>query len=154
MSDSSALIAREFHLSEIQSVAGELCAYIRAGMNLALVGELGAGKTTLVRAILKTLGSEDLVSSPTYVLEHQYSTASNLVVQHWDLYRLSVVPAELLDPHAPDSLRLIEWADKFPEVLRACDLHVDLSFGQIGSASFEIGGDARFLRVSRNSFGA
>ena len=148
MSEYQVITQRDFTLSEIGQVAGELATQIVNAGSVALIGVLGAGKTSLVRAILEALASRDTVSSPTYVLEHQYSTASGLIVQHWDLYRLSAVPDELLDPVGPNVLRLIEWADKFPEVLSQCNLIIELAFG--GADTDLLDSETRRLRLSRS----
>ena len=128
-------VERKFHFNDINLVANELAAQISAGMSVALLGELGAGKTTLVRALALSLGSHEPVSSPTYVLEHLYTSSSGQIIEHWDLYRLSAAPEDLLYPPTNNSLRLIEWADKFPEVLGSCDLILKLSFEAVRPGS-------------------
>jgi tRNA threonylcarbamoyladenosine biosynthesis protein TsaE len=88
-----------------------------------LIGDLGAGKTTLAKGIVKGLGAAqpDDVSSPTFTLIHEYGTAKP--VYHVDLYRLddarevaSLGLDELFDREA---IVLIEWGERFPELLPA-----------------------------------
>lgn len=90
---------------------------------ITIAGELGAGKTTLVRAICVGYGVADEVTSPTFTLVHQYQ-APRSTVYHVDLYRLSD-PRELTnlgwdEMLAEDALVLIEWperaADRIPHV--------------------------------------
>lgn len=90
------------------------------GETLALTGELGAGKTALVRGIATGLGTPSThVTSPTFVLIHEYSGRLPLV--HVDLYRLrSAAEAEgigLQEYFRGETVTAIEWADKFPGLL-------------------------------------
>lgn len=105
------MYTRKYHLDELDLVAHELIKLINFGTATALEGELGAGKTTLVSALVRALGSRDEVSSPTYVLEHEYQCLSGKI-QHWDLYRCSELPEELYEPCNATEVRLIEWASK------------------------------------------
>jgi tRNA threonylcarbamoyladenosine biosynthesis protein TsaE len=96
-----------------------------------LRGDLGAGKTTLVKGIAAAFdaASEDDVTSPTFTLIHEYrGPSANLF--HIDLYRLET--ARELDTLALDDLRdeksvlLIEWGEKFPNLVRDRDLEISL----------------------------
>ena len=83
-----------------------------------LIGNLGAGKTTLAKGIAKGLGIEpDEVSSPTFTLIHEYSDR----LYHVDLYRLddprSVERLGLDELFSRDALVVIEWGERFPELL-------------------------------------
>lgn len=112
--------------AEATARAGEaLAALVRGGDAIALVGELGAGKTTLVAGLARALGAGP-ASSPTFSLVNEYP-GGRLVVWHVDLYRLERA-AELIELGLDDLLGdprgvcLIEWADRFdvmpPEHLR------------------------------------
>lgn len=122
------IFEQEFDLSEIEAIAATVLAKVKSGTTLALSGELGAGKTTFVRALVRSLGEIEPVSSPTYVLQHLYHTQQGILVEHWDLYRLSLVPEDLFEPVLPDSLRLIEWCNKFDELYTKCDFVVEFDF--------------------------
>jgi len=107
-----------------------------------LIGELGAGKTTLAKGIVKGLGAAapEEVSSPTYTLIHEYSPR----VYHVDLYRLEE-PREVLtlgldEIFDRDAVVLIEWGDRFPQILPAGRIEIELRHA---------GGDAREILVSR-----
>ena len=77
----------KFTLDEIEDVAKSLINKIN-GVNIILLkGELGTGKTTLIKSILKNLGIEENITSPTFSIVNQYST-SNLLINHFDLYRV------------------------------------------------------------------
>ncbi|NJY63758.1 tRNA (adenosine(37)-N6)-threonylcarbamoyltransferase complex ATPase subunit type 1 TsaE [Salinimicrobium sp. CDJ15-81-2] len=73
-------------LSEIEAVAHELLEKSKS-KTLLFYGEMGAGKTTLIKALLKSLGAEDIGSSPTFSLVNVYETP-NGTVNHFDFYRI------------------------------------------------------------------
>jgi tRNA threonylcarbamoyladenosine biosynthesis protein TsaE len=98
---------------------------------LYLQGELGAGKTTCVRSLLRALGVEGAVRSPTYTLVEVYELAAGSAV-HVDLYRLAG-PAEvedlgLRDHLDGDCLLLVEWPDRGGAALAPADLELRLSY--------------------------
>jgi len=85
---------------------------LEAGDVVGLEGDLGSGKTELVRGIAEALGVSGSVHSPTFVLHHHYQ--GRLPVEHFDLYRLegmSWVDTGLDEP-APDAVTLIEWPER------------------------------------------
>jgi len=95
-----------------------------------LRGNLGAGKTTLARAMLRGLGVQGPVRSPTYTLVERYPLDSGEAV-HMDLYRLAD-PGELDflgldDLHAEAGLWLVEWPERGEGALPACDVVLELS---------------------------
>lgn len=76
-------------LEDTAQFARDLARELRAGDVVALEGEMGAGKTTFVRALVAALGGEErAVSSPTYVLLNVYAVANGLRVYHLDAYRV------------------------------------------------------------------
>ena len=112
------------------SLGRKLAARLGVGDCVALVGQLGAGKTALVRGIAVGLGLEDqrLVASPTFVLVHEYP--ANVPVFHLDLYRLSAPDEELIDLGIDEMLSegvvLIEWADRAGEALPRPHWRIDI----------------------------
>lgn len=115
-----------FQLDQIGEVADDLKPLFSPPVVIALNGGLGAGKTTLMAAIVRSIGSADQVSSPTYVLQHLYE-ADGLTIEHWDLYRLSALPEELAEPPSSDTLRFIEWAERIDGYQEFCDLEIRLT---------------------------
>ena len=110
------------------ALGAELAARYARGV-VYLVGDLGAGKTTLVRGWLTARGVRGPVKSPTYTLVEPYDTAQGRVL-HLDLYRLKD-PRELLnlgleDDPPQDALWLVEWPQCGARVLAAPDLRVEL----------------------------
>jgi len=101
-----------------------------SGLNVYLHGDLGAGKTTFVRGILRGLGYVGKVKSPTYTLVEQYSV-SNYDFYHFDLYRFNDEEewdaAGFRDYFNAQSVCMIEWPEKAANVLPAPDIHVKLS---------------------------
>lgn len=100
-----------------------------------LRGDLGAGKTTLVKGIAQSIGANpDEVTSPTFTLVHEYA-GTKRKLYHLDLYRLGT-DAELLalgieEMEAdPDALVLVEWGDKFPSLMARARGLVDLQPGE------------------------
>ena len=105
-----------------------------------LTGELGAGKTTCVRSLLRALGVEGLIRSPTYTLVETYETRAIACV-HVDLYRLQG-PADvdalgLRDYLDTPCLLLVEWPEKGGAALPAPDLELTLTYS----------GDSRHARL-------
>jgi tRNA threonylcarbamoyladenosine biosynthesis protein TsaE len=100
-----------------------------AGDIIFLSGELGAGKTTLTRGLLRALGVTGPIKSPTYTLVEPYDLGQ-LKIYHFDLYRLTD-PEELLDIGLSDyldtnALLLIEWPERAETILPRPSLRIEL----------------------------
>jgi tRNA threonylcarbamoyladenosine biosynthesis protein TsaE len=117
-------------MEETQAVGAQIGRWLCAGDVVALRGELGAGKTTLVQGMARGQGRESgVVKSPTFVLVREYPGDVTLV--HIDGYRLSGAPAaawldlELLI--GPRKITVIEWAERFEGLLPERHVVIDLS---------------------------
>ncbi|MDZ4684858.1 MAG: tRNA (adenosine(37)-N6)-threonylcarbamoyltransferase complex ATPase subunit type 1 TsaE [Planctomycetaceae bacterium] len=127
MSDPTLHLADEDATERFGRALAEL---LEPGDVLALVGDLGAGKTRLVRAIARGLGvAESIVTSPTFTLIHEY--AGRLPIRHCDAYRLKR-PGEfadlgLDDLFAEDGVALVEWADRVMDDLPADRLEIHIA---------------------------
>jgi tRNA threonylcarbamoyladenosine biosynthesis protein TsaE len=117
------------------ALGAELARDLRGGQVITLSGELGAGKTTLVRGLLRGLGFTGRVKSPSYGLVESYAL-NGLVVHHLDLYRLAE-PDELdfigiEDLVGPDSVVLIEWPERGEGRLPEATARVDIELRDTG----------------------
>jgi len=99
-------------VEETHELGRGLGTVLQAGDVIGLEGDLGTGKTELVRGIAEALGVTGRVHSPTFVLHHRYQ--GRLPVEHFDLYRLEGMAwADTgLDEAAPDAVTLIEWPER------------------------------------------
>lgn len=124
----------------------EIAKTLRPGATVALVGELGSGKTTLVKGIALGLGVRDVreVKSPTFVIFHIYN--GRIPLYHFDLYRLEGegdFEGIGLDEYLSDrkAVSVIEWADRAPKLLSGCDVRIEL---------VRLGESHRQIRMSRS----
>jgi tRNA threonylcarbamoyladenosine biosynthesis protein TsaE len=113
-----------FSLEEINDVAQQI---LDQNPNKVILfhGEMGVGKTTLIKVLAKKLGVTDATSSPTFSLVNEYQASNNLLVYHFDFYRIKN-EMEALDMGVDDYLYsnnwcFIEWAEKIPNLIP--DLH-------------------------------
>jgi tRNA threonylcarbamoyl adenosine modification protein YjeE len=121
---------------------------LQAGDAVALWGDLGAGKTTLARAILRALGVTEDVPSPTFTIVQSYDT-TRMTVSHYDLYRIKS-PGEMrelgFDDALLDGAALVEWPERAPEALPPDALHVRLGI-EDGVRSVRLTGPVRWESV-------
>ena len=114
---------------------------LRGGMIVTLSGELGAGKTTLVRGVLRGLGWTGPVKSPSYALVEHYSLSS-LYLYHFDFYRFEDTDewdaTGFAEYFRPDSIGVIEWPERVAPRLPSIDV----------SARLTLAGEGRALELS------
>jgi tRNA threonylcarbamoyladenosine biosynthesis protein TsaE len=127
---------------ETVELGRRIAAQLRPGDVVAFFGDLGAGKTTMIKGIASALGVRDVVRSPSFVIATEYQGA--LRVQHIDLYRLTE-PSELTgigfaDLFSPDCVTLVEWADRAGPELPASSVRVEITAGDIDRRSIRITG--------------
>lgn len=108
-------------LDELKSVAEAVIESLDGRNVVAFCGTMGAGKTTLISAIMEYLGSDDTVTSPTFALVNQYGTAASDTVYHFDFYRINRIE-EVFDMGYEEyfysgDLCLIEWPELIEELL-------------------------------------
>ena len=111
---------KTYSLSEIETVATNLLPYLTDKVIL-VNGEMGAGKTTMIKALCKALKSPDVVSSPTFSLINEYRTANDKPLYHFDCYRIEN-EEEAYDFGAEEYLHsghlcFIEWSENITSLL-------------------------------------
>lgn len=115
---------------------------LRPGDILALSGELGAGKTTLIQGIAKGLGITNWVTSPTFTIINEFKGRLNLY--HMDLYRLNSVEeaqdTAIEEYFAKGGVTVIEWADKIKPILPAAAIDIKIRILSENERSFEVKG--------------
>jgi tRNA threonylcarbamoyladenosine biosynthesis protein TsaE len=126
------------------SLAKRLAAQLKPGMVIYLHGDLGAGKTTLVRGVLHALGYHGRVKSPTYTLVEPYGVAG-LDLRHFDLYRLhdedEWEAAGFRDEFDGRNIFFIEWPERASGLIPEADVHID----------FEILAPGRHVEIQSNT---
>ena len=131
----------EYGLDQLDEIAQNIIKYSSLKTYL-FFGEMGVGKTTLIKALVKHLGSEDNVSSPTYSLVNEYR-AEDKPIYHFDFYRINSVE-EVYDIGfeeylAQDAYIIIEWPELIESLWPEKFVRVDLSLAD---------GDKRRLELS------
>jgi tRNA threonylcarbamoyl adenosine modification protein YjeE len=142
---------RTFALADMgatNALGARIAASLHVGDAVALEGDLGAGKTTLARAILRALGVTENVPSPTFTLVQSYETR-RIAVRHFDLYRIEN-PSDLdelgLDEALDEGAALIEWPERAGSRLPNDALRVTLSLNQDDRRA-RVAGPARWARA-------
>lgn len=108
-------------LNDLDKVADALLESLNGRNVVAFFAPMGAGKTTLISAIMERMGSQDTVTSPTFALVNQYYTESEEPVYHFDFYRINSI-AEAFDMGYEEyfysgDLCLVEWPEKIEQLL-------------------------------------
>ena len=109
------------HKKYLPVAARGILEYTSGKKLLAFYGSMGAGKTTIIKAVCKILGAEDIVTSPTFTLVNEYRTTTGEVLYHIDFYRINK-KEEVLDLGIEEyfnsgSYCLMEWPELIGEIL-------------------------------------
>jgi tRNA threonylcarbamoyladenosine biosynthesis protein TsaE len=123
-------------LSMLQKTAKLLLDHFPEERIFALYGTMGAGKTTLIKALCKELGSEDYVTSPTFALINEYSTSTGALIYHFDFYRIKKLE-EAYDLGYEDYIYsgnycFIEWPEMIDQLLPEGIVEVRIKEGDNG----------------------
>jgi tRNA threonylcarbamoyl adenosine modification protein YjeE len=147
VADAEVIHRGSLDLDGLRELAGRVAGMLRPGDRVFLVGDLGTGKSTFVRAVLRELGVEGDIPSPSFVMDAVYETCLG-ETHHVDLYRLSGDARELealglADVLDSGGLVLVEWADRLPPEVFRRGWRVDLDMTD--------GSDERTVTVERRS---
>lgn len=139
MSQLKAIRVHTASADETERLGERIGRALQAGSVVALIGDLGAGKTTLTKGIARGLEVPDLVHSPTFTLIHEHR--GRLPIYHFDLYRLDT-PDQLDDLGYEeyfygDGVCVIEWAEKIEKLLPDDRLEVRIT-GEDDARTFEL----------------
>lgn len=120
------------NLRQTSELAFVFAKVIKPPMIILLNGDLGSGKTTFVKEVVKALGSEDLVTSPTFTLLNTYN--GKFPVYHFDMYRLSSAEdalnvgfEEYFDKKTLDGVCFVEWSENVEGLIHEVDYVIDIS---------------------------
>lgn len=110
------------------------------GLTLLLQGELGAGKSTFARALIRSLGHSGAVPSPTYTLVEPYDLPGGMVY-HVDLYRVSSEDElrYLGWTELDEGFRIVEWPDRAPGIAARADISVEFEYEEPGRRASIVG---------------
>lgn len=115
---------------ETEALGERLSKELNEGDRVALVGELGGGKTRFVRGVARGLGSKGFIKSPSFTIINIYE-GGRLPLYHIDLYRISragdVFETGIEEYIYGKGISIIEWADKAPAILDDCTLVISFS---------------------------
>ena len=111
---------KNYSLEDINTIAKELISNANHKI-LLFFGEMGVGKTTLIKEVCKELGTNDVISSPTFSLVNEYRTESNEVIYHFDFYRIEdeeeAYDIGIEDYFDSNAWCLIEWPENIENLL-------------------------------------
>lgn len=119
------------NLEQTDALAKSFTKIIKPPMIILLNGDLGSGKTTFVKSLVKYLGSNDEVTSPTFTLLNTYN--GNFPIYHFDMYRLSSMEEalavgfeEYFDKSRLDGVCLVEWAENVEGLIPEADFVITI----------------------------
>ncbi|MFD2873325.1 tRNA (adenosine(37)-N6)-threonylcarbamoyltransferase complex ATPase subunit type 1 TsaE [Mucilaginibacter ximonensis] len=128
-------------LQELPQAAAQLIAFAGNEKVFIFQGDMGAGKTTFIKAICEALGVQEAVTSPTFAIVNEYKIVGNKIF-HFDFYRLKT-PTEALDMGAEEyfysgNYCFIEWPEKIPDMLPSHYISVNIKVSGDGGRQISV----------------
>ncbi|MDG1039757.1 MAG: tRNA (adenosine(37)-N6)-threonylcarbamoyltransferase complex ATPase subunit type 1 TsaE [Polaribacter sp.] len=132
---------KTYSISELNLIAKEIIASTKSKM-LLFYGEMGVGKTTLIKEICKELGIEDVANSPTFSLVNEYHTANSDIVYHFDFYRIEdeneAYDIGIEDYFYSDAWCFIEWPQNIENLLPLESTEIHISTLENGDRNIQL----------------
>lgn len=131
-------------LEDTQNFAEQLVPYLHPGQVICMVGDLGAGKTTMTQFICHLLGVDDYITSPTFNLINSYTgklDGTEIEIHHFDVYRI-FEPDEMIEIGFDDYLfskgiSIVEWANQVEDMIPEDSIWLKISFDSVGERVLE-----------------
>lgn len=144
MAERDASVAETASAEQTEAAGGLIAGQLNPGDVVLVRGEMGVGKTTLIRGACRALGVNEQVTSPTFTIGQQY--AGRMPISHLDLWRLGPAgvmnedPALLADYLTPDAIAFLEWPEAAePQLDASATVRIDITHA---------GGDSRRIVIS------
>ncbi|WP_300408147.1 tRNA (adenosine(37)-N6)-threonylcarbamoyltransferase complex ATPase subunit type 1 TsaE [Lagierella sp.] len=132
-------------LEDTKDFAKNLSKFLIPGNVISLIGEMGSGKTTFTQYLLKNLGVEDYITSPTFSLVNSYE--GKYTINHMDLYRLEdeseMETLDIDNLFYPEGITIIEWAERAKSYLPRNLIEIYIDKTSLEGRRFEIRGNNR-----------
>lgn len=132
---------KTYSISELSAIAKEIIA-VSKNKTLLFYGEMGVGKTTLIKEICKELGIEDVANSPTFSLVNEYQTVNSEIVYHFDFYRIEdeneAYDIGIEDYFYSDAWCLIEWPQNIENLLPLESTEIHISALENGNRTIQL----------------
>ena len=128
-------------LDKIHTASKEFLTHMGSGKVFAFYGKMGAGKTTFIKAVCESLGVSDVITSPTFAIVNEYTTADNTPVYHFDFYRIKKID-EVYDMGYEDYFYsgrpcFLEWPELIEDLLPEDVVKVSIVMNEDGSRTVE-----------------
>lgn len=132
--------------SELADVAKKMLEAFPNDRVFCFYGQMGAGKTTFIKAVCQQLGVADTTSSPTFAIVNEYVTDSDETIYHFDFYRIEKLEDAYQigadDYFYSGNYCFVEWAENIPELIDSEFVKVKINISSDDSREFEFGYDA------------